>query len=297
MGPTARRWEGAPQTSVSTDGCGEPVNHSEPRQSRYRSAERGVALTIAILMDAVAFATVLRPQHAYTSTQRLLVVLAIGMAVAVGASIIAGAGAAAARRRRTSLWEATTTLSTLGIVLALFITAAIGSRIIPTGHPGAHRVAVSTPAERADFQRWQATVVPLAVRWMDAIRTDQAFIHGLPDTGLNELRRRVDRSQRTIDELSLSLAADAPRVPQPPALRRVTKELTAGLAVSERAQAIYALAMASAVQTGIGRNDRARRSRLLIDHGNTELTHSRTLMYAFSLDANKLGELLFAEKQ
>ena len=273
------------------------MNHLKRRQSSYRAAERGVALTIALLLDAVAFATVLRPHHAYTSTQRLLVVLAIGVGVALGVSIIAGAATAVARRRRTSLWEATTTLSTLGFVLALFITTAVGSRIMPTVRPGASPVAVSSPAARADFQRWQATVVPIAVRWMDAIRTDQAFMHGLPDTALNELRRRVERSQRTIEELSRSLAAEAPRLPQRPALRRLTNEMTTGLAVSERAQAIYTLALAFSVQTGLARKDRATRIRSLIDRGNSEMTQSRTTMYAFSLDANKLGGSLFVQRQ
>jgi hypothetical protein len=132
---------------------------------------------------------------------------------------------------------------------------------------------------------------------MDAIRTDQALIHGLPNAALNELRRRVERSQQTIEELSRSLAADAPRLPQRPVLRRLTNELTTGLGVSERAQAIYALAMASAVHTGIAQKGRTSRIRSLIGRGNAELTQSRAIMYAFSLDANKLGGSLFVEKQ
>ena len=56
-------------------------NLSLTSRSSVDPAIRGAALAAAVVLDAVAFATVLRPRHGYTSAYRLLVVLAVGMAV------------------------------------------------------------------------------------------------------------------------------------------------------------------------------------------------------------------------
>lgn len=273
------------------------VGEMRKGQLRNGPGVRGLVLAAAVVLEAIAFATVLRPRHGYTGAHGLLVALALGVGVALGASIIAGAATAAARRRPRSLWAATTRVSTLGVVLALFIAAAVGSRIVLAlrQHPQQQSVP-SNPAARADLQRWQATVVPIVVRWMDAIRADRAFVHGLPTTAVRELRLRVARSQRTFGQLARALAADSPRLPQRPALRRLTSELATALATAERAQTSYALAIGSASHTGFARRGRATQIRLLVDRGNTETEQSTAIMYRFSLDANKLGASLFVAK-
>lgn len=268
------------------------MRRSSPRRS---AGMRGAALVLAIVLDAVAFATVLRPRHGYTSTHGLLVALAVGVGVALGALIIAGAAAVFPRRRHRSLWEATTSLPTLSLVLAPFIVAAVGSQIVPALRASASKDA-STTAERADFQRWQATIVPIVVTWMDTIRTDGAFTHGLPATAITELRSRVDRSERTLEGLARSLEADWPRLPQRPQLRRLTNQLETGLTVAERAQRTYTLALAAAAYRGVARKGRASAVRTLIDRGNEEAQQSLATMATFSLDANALGGSLFVER-
>ncbi len=253
-------------------------------------------LAAAVGLDAIAFATVLRPRHGYTSAHRLLVALAVGLGAALAASIIAGAGTAFAQRRPRSLWTGITALSTLGAVLALFIAAAAGSRLVLVLRPDSQRAAASTQAARTDFRRWQATVVPIAVRWMDAMRSQRPFRRGLPTTGINELRRRVDRADRTFGQLTRSLAADSRRLPQRPALRRLTSELTLALVIAQRAQASYERAIGSASHPRSTGPGRTRNIGPLVNRGNREATRSARIMYAFSLEANKLGASLFAQQ-
>jgi len=263
---------------------------------RRRAGVHATAFALAVMLDAVAFATVLRPRHGYTSTNRLLIVLAVGVGVALVALIVAGAAAAHARRRHKSLLAATTALPTLSFVLALFITAAVGSQIIGDVRPpgGAH----ASPGARRDFQRWQATVVPIVVRWMDTIRTDRALVHGVPTSAGGGLRRQVDRSERTLAGLVRSLVAASPGLPQRLQLRQLTSQLETALAVARRAQRTYALALAAAAAAhgGVGHKARASRVRSLIDRGNAAAQRSVAIMAAFSVGANELGGSLFVEK-
>jgi hypothetical protein len=255
-------------------------------------AARGAALVVAAVLDAVAFATVLRPRHGYTSAHGLLVALTQGVGVAFGALVIAGALTAVARRRHGSPWAAMTAPRTLGIVLTVFVTAAVGSQIVRALRAEATQRASAT-AERADFRRWQAAVVPIVVRWMDTTRTDKVFVHGLPVTATAELPRRVHHSRQTLEALARSLAADSPRLPEGPQLRRLTGQLATALAMAERAQSSYALALAAG--QGVAPNGRASRARSLIERGNAEARRSLAIMETFSLDANQLGASLFVQ--
>jgi len=256
---------------------------------------RAVVLALAVALDAVAFATLLRPRYGYTSTHRLLIVLAVGVGAAIAALLLAGAAAAFRRRRDRSLWSATTALPTISFVVAAFIAAAVASQIVRV-IPTAGSQGRSASAARADFQRWQATVVPIVVTWMHAVRADSAFAHGLPTTPETALRRRVARTEQTFARLARSLAADFPRLPQRPGLRRLTNQLQSALMVARRAQQTYALALAAAPRGGVtGRLDRTR-IRRLIARGNAEAQRSLAIMAAFSFDANKLGGSLFVEQ-
>jgi len=255
---------------------------------------RALLLALVVALDAVAFATLLRPRHGYTSTHRLLIVLAVGSGAAVGALIVAGAAAAFRRRPDRSLWSATTAVPTISFVLAAFIAAAVTSQLVRAIRPaGSH--SASAAAARADFQRWQATVVPIVVTWMHAIREDSAFLHGLPSTRETALRR-VARSEQTFVRLARSLAADSPRLPQRPDLRRLTNQLQTALAIARRAQRTYALALAAATRGGVARRLHGARIRGLIARGNAEVQRSLAIMAAFSFDANKLGGSLFVEQ-
>jgi len=212
------------------------------------TAARAAALTLAVALDAVAFATVLRPRHGYRSAAGLLLALALGVGVALGALATVAAVTALTHRRHGSAWEVTTALPTLGVVVVVFLAVGAGSQIVPALR-GPTGQGSSQAAARADFQRWQAAVVPLVVGWMHAIRADAAFTRGLPATGVNELHVRVDRSMRTVDGLVRSLAAASPRLPHRPELRRLTFELEAALAAAQRAQRTYARALAAAART------------------------------------------------
>jgi len=265
--------------------------------AHFGDRARAAAFVLVVVLDAVAFATLLRPRHGYTSTHRLLVVLAVGVGAAAGAHIVAGAAATFRRRRDRSLWSATTALPTISFVLAVFIAAAVASQIVRAIHPLAgSQGGASAAAARADFQRWQETVVPIVVTWMHTIRVDSAFAHGLPSTHETALRRRVDRSEQTFVRLARSLDAASLRLPQRPDLRRLTNQLQTALALARRAQRTYALALAAATRGGVARRLHGARTRRLIARGNAEVQRSLAIMAGFSFDANKLGGSLFVEQ-
>ena len=96
--------------------------------------------------------------------------------------------------------------------------------------------------------------------------------------------------------LARSLAADSPRLPQRPDLRRLTNQLQTALAIARRAQRTYALALAAATRGGVARRLHGARIRGLIARGNAEVQRSLAIMAAFSFDANKLGGSLFFEQ-
>jgi hypothetical protein len=279
-------------------GTGDPKQKSDQVEQQApglgRSA-RAVASVLIVVLAAVAFATLLRPRNGYASTDRLLVVLVLGAASAVGALIIAGAAATLRRRGPDrSLWRAVTSLRSMSFVLALFIAAAVASQVLHAIRP-ASGTAGASAAARGDFRRWQATAVPIMVQWMAAIRNDNAFVRGLPDTAAGRLRQRVDRSARTLARLSRSLAAAAPRLPQRPNLRRLTQELEQALAAARRAQASYTFALAVANRAGGIRTAQQALIRRLIARGNKDIRRSLATMTGVSLDANKLGASLFVE--
>lgn len=256
---------------------------------------RAATLMLAVALDAVAFATVLRPRHGYRSADALLLALAVGLGAAVGALTITAAIAKSRRPRGGSAWDAATAIPTLGLVLAMFIAAGAGSQVI-RGLDGPATQAGSSEAARADFQRWQGAVVPIVVGWMHVIRADAAFTRGLPATASSRLRGRVERAQRTLDALARSLAAEAPRLPRRPRLRRLTIELQTALAAAQRAERTYALAVSEAANAGADQKVRAARVRALLDRGNAETRQSLSIMTTFSFDANGLGGSLFAEQ-
>jgi lysylphosphatidylglycerol synthetase-like protein (DUF2156 family) len=125
---------------------------SSPRRS---AGERAAALTLAVVLDAVAFATVLRPGHGY-APDRLVIALAAGVGAALAVLILAGGAVAARGRSRRSLWAATTSPRTLSVVLALFVAVAAGWQLARA--PRASPSQTSNLAARRDFQRWQQTV-------------------------------------------------------------------------------------------------------------------------------------------
>ena len=287
--PRERRW-----FDIRTHDRRELIGGTRDRPTQPGNGVRAALLGLVVALDAVAFATLLRPRHGYTSTQRLLIVLAVGAGAAVGALIVAGAAAAFLRRPERSLWSATTAVPTISFVLAAFIAAAVASQLVRAIRPAGSQSAPAAAA-RADFQRWQATVVPIVVTWMHAIREDSAFLHGLPSTPETALRR-VARSEQTFVRLARSLAADSPRLPQRPDLRRLTNQLQTALAIARRAQRTYALALAAATRVGVARRLHEARIRRLIARGNAEAQRSLAIMAAFSFDANKLGGSLFVEQ-
>jgi hypothetical protein len=250
---------------------------------------------MAVVLDAVAFATVLRPRQGYRSATGLVVALAIGVGAALGAIVIVAAVTVLIRHRKRSVWEVTTALPTMALVLVVFIAAGAGSQIVQA-LPGPASQAGSQQAARADFERWQATVVPIVVGWMHAIRADRAFTHSIGAAAVGELRHRVDRSRRTLDGLARSLAAASPGLPRRLKLRRLTVELETALAAARRAQQTYMLALAVAAQGGEARTGRASALRVLIDRGNAGMQESVSIMTTFSYDANALGASLFAER-
>jgi hypothetical protein len=285
--PRARRW-----FDMRAPDRREPTGETRP--TCPDNSVRAAFLTLVVALNAVAFATLLRPRHGYTSTHRLLIVLAVGAGAAVGALLLAGAGAAFRRRPERSLWSATAAVPTISFVLAVFIAAAVASQLVRAIRPAAgSQGGASATAARADFQRWQETVVPIVVQWMHTIREDSTFTHGLPSTPERALRRRVERSEQTFVRLARSLAADSPRLPQRPELRRLTNQLKTALAVARRAQRTYALALAAATPGGVARRLHGARIQRLIARGNAEAQRSLAIMAAFSFDANKLGGSLF----
>lgn len=263
--------------------------------SGYSRGIRIVALTLTVAVSAVAFATIVRPRHGYSSAPTLLAALASGVGVAVGALALVAVVTAAARRRERSVWTAVTAAPTLGTVTALFVIVAAVSQLAPplrtsNSQPASPRVA------RGDFQRWQTAVVPIAVSWMHAVRVARAFDHGIPDRGLIALRRRVIQAGRTLDRLGRTLAADAPTLPQRPRLRRLTAELETAVAFARRAQQDYvqALTTGGAVAGARPPSSRVARQRALINAGNAAIRESLSIMTTFSVQANGLGTSLFA---
>jgi len=274
------------------------IDQIEQKSSGLGGGARAAAFVLVVVLAAVAFATLLRPRTGYTSTDRLLVVLALGAGTAVGALIIAGAVATLRRRGgERSVWRAVTALPSMSFVLAIFIAAAAASQLVhairpASGTPG----AASAAAARADFRRLQATAVPIIVQWMDAVREDGAFAHGLPRAAAAGLGRRVDRSEHTLARLARSLAAAALRLPQRPDLRRLTAQLERALALARRAQRTFALVLAAATRVGGARAVRSAPIRQLIGRGNAEAQRSVAVMTAVSFEANKLGASLFVEQ-
>jgi hypothetical protein len=289
-------WRSGPRRFGSTDDRQRGSDLIEQEASDLGRCARAVAFAFVVVLVAVAFATLLRPRNGYTSTDRLLVVLTLGAAAAVGALIIAGAAATLRRRRGDrSLWPAVTSLPSMSFVLALFIAAAVASQLLHAIRPASGSAGASA-ATRGDFRRWQATAVPIMVQWMDTIRNDGAFVHGLPPGAATRVRRRVDGSERTLVRLAGSLAAAAPRLPQRPDLRRLTQQLETALAVAQRAQASYSLALAVASRDGSTRTPQRALIRRLVARGNGDIQRSLAIMTGVSPDANKLGASLSAEQ-
>ena len=273
----------------------EPTSEARGGSSGSRTSVRAAALTLAVALDAIAFATMLRPRHGYRSADRLLLTLAIGVGAALGALAIVAALTALRRRHHRSVWEVMTALPTLGLVLLAFIAASAGSQLAPApGGPPTQ--AGSSEAARADFERWQATVVPIVVGWMDAVRVDRAFTHNVPIAALEGLKASVDQSLQTLDRLARSLAAASPQLPQRPQLRQLTLELQAALAAAQRAEQTYALALDAAARRGEARSGRAYPVRTLIDRGNAETRESLSTMTAFSFAANAVGQSMLADR-
>ncbi len=247
-------------------------------------------LALVVPLDAVAFATLLRPRHGYTSIHPLLVVLALGTGVGLAAltavAAIVAIAANRARRSRISLWDAMT-VRKMAIVLAIFVAAAVSSQLIRAIGPAA---TSQDNAAGADFRRWQEQVIPIVVTYTSALREDRVLIHGLPPAAGSELRQRVARSEQTLSRLARTVAAEAPQLPARPELRRLTGRLETALALAVQAQRSYSLALAAAAHT-TRRDVQVRR---LATRGRAELQRSQMTMAAFSFDANNLGATLFA---
>lgn len=263
------------------------------RVPEHSRAMRLLALFVTFVVDAVAFATILRPRHGYTSGPTFLAALADGVGAALGALGLAAAAIALARRREPSVWRVVTAAPTLGTIVAVFVIAAAGSQLAPTLLPPSGPPAAR--AARGDFQRWQAAVVPIAVRWMHAVRIARRFERGIPARGLIGLRRKVIDAERTLDQLGRTLAAEAPSLPQRPRLRKLTIELQTAVAFARRAQHYYVLSLTPGARpTPRHSQGRVAGPRALVDLGNAAIRESLSIMTTFSLQANGFGTSLFA---
>lgn len=262
------------------------------RTPTWRQFLGSVAIRVGLLaatlaLAAVAFAAALRPHNGYASLDRLLLMLAIGAAAALLAIITLGTVLHA--RGSLPLWSAMTSVSSLSIVLAVVIAAAVAPPVV---HAIRARSAGNGSAARADFRRWQEAVVRVVVRWMDAVRTDKAFRHGLPKGPAVEVRRRVEHSERTLSHLARSLAVEAPRLPQRAELQRLTKRLVAALSLARQAGRNYALALEARRPSKTVCHGGAEQARRLVVRGNAELRRAAAIMRAFAFAANDLGGAL-----
>ena len=257
------------------------------RQLLGSAAIRVGLFAATLALAAVAFAAALRPHNGYASLDRLLLMLAIGAAAALLAIITLGT----VRHARGSLspWSAMTSVSSLSFVLAVVIAAAVAPPVV---HVIRSRSAGNDSAARADFRKWQEAVVPVVVRWMDAVRTDKAFRHGLPKGPAVEVRRRVERSEQTLSRLARLLAVEAPRLPQRPELHRLTRRLEVALSLARQAGRNYALALAARRLSKTVGHGGAERARRLVVRGNAELRRAAAIMRAFAFAANDLGGAL-----
>lgn len=254
----------------------------------WAGAIRAGVLVVVIVIAALAFAALLRPRSGYAGMHRLVPMLAIGG----GAALVVLVAVATVLRRRDdrSVWSAMTAVPTMSFVLALFIAASLVPAAV---HAIRSPSTGSRSAAGTDFHRWQEAVVPIVVRWMDAVRTDKAFAHGFPKASALAIGRRVNRSKRTLDGLARVLASDSPRLPQRPELLRLTRRLEAALLLARQAEKSFALALAVDRGKGAARSGRAR-VRRLVARGNGELRRSAAIMRAFAFAANDLGGSLFS---
>ena len=173
----------------------EPTSGTDRSSSGLSIPVGAAALTLTVALGAIAFATVLRPRHGYRRADSLLLALALALAIGAALGAVAIVGAIAAfRRRHESVWEAMTGASDARSRAGGVRRSRRWLQIVPAlGGPAGR--TTSTPAARADFQRWQATVVPIVVGWMHAIRADRAFTHTIPALAVGALRGSVDRSR------------------------------------------------------------------------------------------------------
>lgn len=269
----------------------DPAVKTQRALPRSRPA-RAAALTLAVVLDALAIATVLRPHHGFRSEGALLAALAIGAGAAL-VTVGLVAIAAAILHRRTSAWEVATRLPTLGLVVAAFVLAGTASQVVPALH-GAAGQASATTASRAAFERWQSAVVPIVVGWMHAIRADRVFIHDPPLSALPGMQSRVRESRRSLEKLVTAVAAASHELPRRSALRRLTYELNTAIAVARRAQRAYDLALTLATSSRVPGSRSASAAHALIRRANMEIRDASSIMTTFSYDANALGGRLFA---
>lgn len=268
-----------------------PGQRGDWRHDRLSEAGaiRAGALVVVIVVAALAFASLLRPRNGYAGAHRLVLMLAIGGGVAL--VVLIAVAVVLRRRGDRSLWSAMTAVPTLSFVLALFVAA---SAVPAAAHWIRSSSAGSDSAAGTDFHRWQEAVVPIVVRWMDAVRMDNAFAHGFPKASAVAIGRRVHRSERTLNRLAHVLASDSSRLPQRPELLQLTRRLEAALLLARQAQKNFALALAVARGSGAADNGRAARIRRLVARGNEQVRRASAIMRAFSFTANDLGGSLFS---
>ena len=252
-------------------------------------AVRAGALVVVVVVAALAFATLLRPRNGYAGVHRLVPMLAIGGGLAL--AVLIAVAVVLRRRGDRPLWSAMTAVPTLSFVLALFVAASV---VPSAAHWIRSSSAESGSAAGTDFRRWQEAVVPIVVRWMDAVRTDNAFAHGFPKASAGAIGRRVHRSERTLDGLARLLASDSPRLPQRPELLRLTGRLEAAVLLAQHALRSFALALAMERDDAAAPSGQVARIRRLIAGGNAEVRRAAAIMRGFSLAANDLGGSLFS---
>ncbi len=143
-----------------------------------------------------------------------------------------------------------------------------------------------------DFRRWQATVVPITVGYMSAVRRDSVIVRSLPRHRDRSLLASLSDSERTLAGLRGDLAKSAAQLHARPELGRLTTLLERGLEFGQRAQRLFRQGAKEVTPTGrIPRGDI--RLKQLRARGIRELQRSQAAMTAFAFGANKLGASLF----
>ncbi len=219
------------------------------------------AVCVVVIIAALALATLLRPDKGYARAEPLLAALAGGAGLGVVALLLIGLLRRVALvdvRDRGSLWQATTAWPGMAIVVTLFVADAAGPHLVGAIGALSRDGGASRAGEQMDFRRWQATVVPIIVGYMSAVRRDPVIVRGLAAPPRSEPSRFAERLGANARRSPWRSREKAAQLHARPELRRLTTLLERGLAFGERAQRSFLLAVKRVKQRG--RTTRGRHS-------------------------------------